>query len=89
MALGLPFTYTRIIFVFYISNKHRVCKYIIRYLKPGSQRDARLSFCFVSIFHHSVSFCCAVHNVASICAFLNFHPWWAEGVGSKKQSAHT
>ena len=57
-------------------------------IKPGSQYDARLSFCFVSIFRHFVSFRRAVHNVASLCAFLNFDPRYSGRTVGQKRLAY-
>ena len=55
--------------------------------KPGSQYDARLSFC--SVFRHFVLFRRAVHNVASLCAFLNFDPGYSgQTVGRKRLTHH-
>ena len=72
-------------------SKYEICPYRytpfytrISRLKPGSQYDARLSS---PSFRHSVSFRRAVHNVASLCAFLNFDPRYSGRTMGQKRLA--
>ena len=43
-------------------------------IKPDSQYDGRLSFCFVSNFRQFVSFRRVVHIMTLWSTFLNFDP---------------